>query len=433
MELYIENEQTYAKEVKYENLPKKSFSMLFANNSKKSIYHCYFNKDKDNHFLTTSYYVGVDWIVQNTSAIYIPPKLDINTKQTNYLKMLFDALKHPEVLKHTSELFEIKFDDTPIEIKQEQDLLTPLLVVQFLGIVQQIVKKGLKKSYYRVEKNLTAKVKGKILVNQSIKKNIVKNDILKTYCSYDEFGFNGLENRLLKKALLFVQRYLPTIPHIDKNNLFINNTLHYILPVFESVSEEIELHEIKHSKFNAFYKSYEEAIRLAKLILKRFGYNINQTSEQKTIKTPPFWIDMSKLFELYVLGLLKNEFGNLVDYHERGNYGETDFILQEPKMIIDTKYKKGYANGECEYLIEDVRQLSGYARDVGVLKKLKCYDENNKDETKVIPCLIVHYDKDLLTQEEAKSYEINLDEKIEIKQFVKFYKLAVKLPEIGNK
>lgn len=44
-------------------------------------------------------------------AIYIEPKLNNNsTHQTDYLKMLFSALKHTEVAKHTDNLFEIKWD-----------------------------------------------------------------------------------------------------------------------------------------------------------------------------------------------------------------------------------------------------------------------------------------------------------------------------------
>lgn len=50
--------------------------------------------------------------------------------ETDYLKMLFGCLKHPEVTKEVKELFEIKWDKPEIEIDQKQDLLTPLLVVQ---------------------------------------------------------------------------------------------------------------------------------------------------------------------------------------------------------------------------------------------------------------------------------------------------------------
>lgn len=380
-------------------------------NISKEIFKCSQNK------IETSYFIGVDWLEDNL-AIYVAPKMNEEAHQTNYLKMLFDALKHPEVLAHTNKLFKINFDDKPIEIEQKQDLLTPLLVVHFLGIIEKIVKKGLKKSYYKVEKNLTAKVKGKILINQTIKKNIVKNDILKTYCSYDEFGFNSLENRLIKKTLLFIQRYLPIIPHIEKNNSFIINSFNYILPAFENVSEEIELYEIKNSKFNVFYTEYNEATRLAKIILKRFGYNINQTTEQIKIKTPPFWIDMAKLFELYVLGLLKDRFKNSVYYHFRTTGNELDFLLNtnEYKMIIDAKYKQKYQKG---FFKEDVRQLSGYAR----LKKV--YKELQKPENETIDCLIIYPKKDGLDSlENCHLYSE------EIKAYVKFYKLGVKIPII---
>ena len=70
-----------------------------------------------------------------------------------------------------------------MKIDQEQDLLTPLLVVQFLRIVKEIVRKGLKKSYYKVAQNLYGKVKGKILVAQTIKQNVLKNKALNTVCS----------------------------------------------------------------------------------------------------------------------------------------------------------------------------------------------------------------------------------------------------------
>ena len=82
--------------------------------------------------------------------------------------MLFSCLKHPEVAQNTEGLFEIKFENPFIEIEQKQDLLTPLLVVQFLQVVKSIVRKGLKKSYYKVERNLNARVKGKVLVAENV-------------------------------------------------------------------------------------------------------------------------------------------------------------------------------------------------------------------------------------------------------------------------
>ena len=76
----------------------------------------------------TSYFVGVDWIVENELPIYVKPKLDDDTSEVNYVKMLFDVLKEPENYHHLNQLCEINFDKPTIEIEQKQDLLTPLLL-----------------------------------------------------------------------------------------------------------------------------------------------------------------------------------------------------------------------------------------------------------------------------------------------------------------
>ena len=205
------------------------------------------------HRIELSYYVGVDWIKQNEQAIYVRPKLDqFGSGYTDYLGMLFSALKHPEVINHTTELFVIKFDDPYIEIKQHQDLLTPLLAVQFLRVVQMIVRKGLKRSYYRVERNLAAKIKGKVLVAATIKHNIMHANLLHTHCSYEEFGLNGLENRVLKKTLCFVQRYLSSMTGLGIRKSLVD-VFNFIMPAFAEVSDEVEMSDMRQQPINSLF------------------------------------------------------------------------------------------------------------------------------------------------------------------------------------
>lgn len=417
---FIEHHHYYyndvVQETDFTEMPK---PILFLQNEKAVCFEVNIHSGK----IQTNYYIGVDWIIERKKAIYIEPKLNNNsTHQTDYLKMLFSALKHTEVAKHTDNLFEIKWDKTPIEIEQHQDLLTPLLVVQYLRLVKEIVRKGLKKSYYKVENNLYGKVKSKVLVSQTIKQNLVKNKPLHTYCSYDEFGFNGLENRLLKKALVFIQRYLPNIKNLQSEK-YIDEIFNYINPAFEFVSEEVNLHDIKHTKTNAFYKEYEEAIQLAKLILKRFGYNVSNT-QKNTIKTPPFWIDMSKLFELYVLGLLKDAYGTRILYGKNEaklTYGLPDYLITKEgeKCIADAKYKSLY-NKDGKYDIDNVRQLSGYARDKEVFNKL------GMDENQIIDCILIYPFP--LEKRDLKEFKINLTESVDIGTFIKLKKIGVPIP-----
>jgi len=403
----------------------------------------YKNQDEKYH-LNLSYYVGIDWIPNTKQPIYVAPKLNTKLnldgttdknvtfdeiKQTDYLGMLFSALSHPDIdAKSSEDLFHINWQAEQIEITQEIDLLTPLIVVQFLRIVQEIVRKGLKKSYYKVEQNLYSRVKGKILVGQTIKQNHFKNKPLNTICSFEEFGVNGFENRLLKKALIFISRYLPIL-EIPNSEKYITEVFDYIMPAFEFVTDEVSLNEIKHSKTNTFYKEYEEGIRLAKLILRRFGYNINLTTEQ-TIKTPPFWIDMSKLFELYVLGLLKDRFGNEVVYQFQGNYGQPDFLLTKQQIIVDAKYKiyyneefKGQEQWKRNIIANDIRQVSGYGRDKNILSKIEISEIDQL--TSVPKCLIIYPDHNCK--------DITFINQTEIKEFVNFYKVPINLPLLKPK
>lgn len=387
---------------------------------------------KKDNTLHTNYYIGVDWI-SDDKVIYVAPKLntkitdpqttiDSSTlKETDFIKMLFHCLKYQDIANELDELFEIKWEQPKIEIEQKRDLLTPLLVVQFLGLLKTIVRKGLKKSYYKIEHNLNSRVKGRVLVGKTLKENIFKNKNLNTFCSYDEFGLNGLENRLLKRTLSFIKSYLPVYAKLN-TDAYIQNLFNYITPAFEIVSEEVNLNDIRYTKTNPFYREYEEAIKLAKMILKRYGYNISNV-EKQTINTHPFWIDMSKLFELYVLGLLKEQFKNQVIYHPTYNSKELDYLLLSPPMVIDAKYKPRYLYTS---VLDDARQLSGYSR------MHKVYDALKYPKDKIIDCLIIYPNQESNNKDLSKFSELIKHSNSKIGEYVNFYKIAIELPVVNE-
>lgn len=367
----------------------------------------------------TSYFVGVDWIVENELPIYVKPKLDNDTSEVNYVKMLFDVLKEPENYNHLDQLCEINFEKPSISIEQKQDLLTPLLLIQYINILKKIVQKGLKKSYYTVTKNLNAKVKGKILINETIKKNHFNSKMLYSYCQYSEFGINSIENKVLKKALAFSIAAMQNLKGIDISSL--NGLVNYIQPAFINVDSEVNIDQLKGIKPNKLYKEYEQALKFAKHILKRYGYNIS-TANSTTINTPPFWIDMSKLFELYVFSKLKERFTahKEVTYHQKFNYLEPDFIVNTndgvTKMVVDAKYKPQYQEGNVS--TEDIRQISGYAR----LKKIYKFLEFEED--KIIDCLVI-YSNQSANRKDFKGDNFNIEEE---KEYNRFYKIGIELP-----
>lgn len=413
-----------------DNLSDEQKLFISENNSPKYYPHdneklCYHFFTKENqYFVNTTYFIGVDWIVPEKAALYIEPKLNDND-QVDFLNMLMESLASTENIDHLEGLFHTDFDEPWISIPQQKDRLSPILIVQFLRQVQKIVRKGLKKSYYRITENLNSRIKGKILIDQQIKQNIVKNRLTQTICNYQEFGINTKENQYLKLVLEFVSAYL-----YQSNSFFskeqavqLQNILHYCLPSFESVDLPANKHQIIHLHKNPFYKEYEEAIKIGGYILKRFSFNINKTSESQTL-TPPFWLDMSKLFELYVFNKLRTQFTHPDDisYHDTYAGGkETDILIKAEgfKCVVDCKYKPRYENGPPS--LQDKRQLAGYTRLKSVYNKLDIPYE------KLVKGLIIYCHQSC--KPEILKEELLIKENA-IEEYIEFYKLGVSLPEI---
>ena len=378
--------------------------------------------------LQAGYYIGALWLVKHHKFVYIEPKM--NKKQIaegsssqeewaeiDYLKMLLSITGLDP--KDTQDLIKIYWDEPPITIEQQKDTLTPFLMVQFLLLLKRIVRKGLKKSYYTVEENLNSRIKGKIQLAKHLKQNVFKNKLTAHVCRYQEFGMDNLENRFLKKVLQFIISFKNThANYFAGNDKSIRELITYCSPYFELISEEINIENLKKLTTNTFFKEYEEAIRIGKHILKRFSYNITETTQQK-VTIPPFWIDMPKLFELYVYKKLQEQFGReAVTYHLTADYTELDFLLNTPeyKMVIDAKYKPIY---EDNRVIDDIRQVSGYARLERVYQKLGLEGSN-----KLIDCLIIYPSLDEDTNFFLK------DKKIA--GYRNIYKQSISIPLITN-
>ena len=373
--------------------------------------------------LKAHYYIGVDWLV-GEEYVYIAPKMNCQEEKVeiDFLKMLLEIYTADIEEKHTRDLLKIYWKEPQITIEQQKDFLTPFLVVQFLQLLKRITRKGLKKSYYTVEENLNSRIKGKIQLGKHLKQNVFKNKLTAHVCRYQEFGMDNLENRFLKKVLQFVISFKNTHPtFFAGNEATISELITYCTPYFELISEEINIENLKKLTTNTFFKEYEEAIRIGKHILKRFSYNITETTQQK-VAIPPFWIDMPKLFELYVYKKLQEKFGSRgeVLYHFIADYTELDFLLNTPeyKMVIDAKYKPIY---EDSRVIEDIRQVSGYARLTDIYEKLGL-----KDSNELIDCLIIYP-----SLEENK--ELNFKKLDTIKRYVRIYKQSISIPLINKK
>lgn len=309
-----------------------------------------------------SYVIGAQWFDEQ-EALIITPKAGCD--RIDFLQLFSRCLQSSSELESFSRIYEIDMEAPRIKAPELQSVLSPLIVVHFLSVVREIIRGGLKKDYVCQEENLK-KVKGQIVVLRNDRMNVLRKRPDKVFCRYQEYSVDIPENRLLKKALIFVNQILQGFPK-NKSRQTLEHALKHCLASFAYVSDEIEVWEIKHLKYQKLFHIYSEAIRLAQMILRRYDYSLTNIQRQDE-DCPVFWLDMSLLYEHYVLGLLREAYGDKVLYQQQGNTGYPDFVCQDPLLVMDAKYipRLGEKTKIDSYII---RQLSGYARDRKLFKE----------------------------------------------------------------
>ena len=321
-----------------------------------------------------SYVIGAQWFDEQ-EALIITPKAGCD--RIDFLQLFSRCLQSSSELESFSKIYEIDMEAPRIKAPELQSVLSPLIVVHFLSVVREIIRRGLKKDYVCREENLK-KVKGHIVVLRNDRMNVLRKRPDKVFCRYQEYSVDIPENRLLKKALIFVNQILQGFPK-NKSRQTLEHALKHCLASFAYVSDEIEVWEIKHLKYQKLFHIYSEAIRLAQMILRRYDYSLTNIQRQDE-DCPVFWLDMSLLYEHYVLGLLREAYGDKVLYQQQGNTGYPDFVCQDPLLVMDAKYipRLGEKTKIDSYII---RQLSGYARD------RKIFEECPE---KPVRCLVIY-------------------------------------------
>ena len=225
------------------------YNQEFLNNSPKYLGLHQELSEKLEPIIMSHYFIGCRWLNEECS-ILVSPK-EYKGKCASYISMFSACLNDPIVSQKLEDTYEIFFNEKWIDIESSEDYITPFLILHFLQIVKKITLKGLKKGYVKVTENMTSKVKGKILINQTIKTNHFKNRIDKTVCEHQVFTINCLENKIIKTALMRCLKYLSSI----SNNEDILLTYKQNSNAFELVEVcdvlESDFSSIKHS---AFYK-----------------------------------------------------------------------------------------------------------------------------------------------------------------------------------
>lgn len=403
---------------------------------------------KDGENLKAHYYIGASWFIKDKCAFVVKPKVEVD-----YIKLFMTALElnSENEAAYFSNYYYIDFEKPAIKTNALDNVITPLLILHYISLLRHLVSRGLKKGYVVREENLQSKIRGRILLQRHLTKNVFAKREDRVFCRFQEFTEDIPENRILKKALSFSVRFINQLPSFKSHLQELTPHLSMIGSAFENVSEDVTIAQVAKVNAGKIFRHYESAIKVAKLILRHFDYSIDNASETAQ-SVRPFCIDMPRLYEMYVLSLLRKAYGDQIQFQVKGSHKtQVDYIKksENEKLIIDAKYKPHYSEGN-KGILDDIREISGYARDEKILKVLGWKPEEESAKGNYFPkCLIIYPDSstrfkwekgdDRAEKDEEKIMEMIGDfpkEKIlseashykKIPGFEDFYKIAVPLP-----
>lgn len=372
-----------------------------------------------------SYVIGAEWI-DDKEALVVTTKRGM--EEIDFLTMFMTCFSSDLSVESFAEIYNIDSDAPVIHAPSLKGVLSPLIVLHFLGVVSRI--KSLKKGYVHYSENLK-KVKGHIQVMKNERKNITSNRFDRVFCDFDEYTVDIPENRLIKKALLFSSHILRTITENHSIGNKAKLMLSKSLALFEKVTDEVHIKEVSLIKGHKLFSEYNEAVRLAKLILQRYDYSISKTSSLDENVTP-FTLDMSLLYEHYVYGLLNESYGNKISYQFSGKTGLPDFLYCSTgfKAILDTKYIPKYESSSLDNNV--IRQLSGYSRDIPILQHLGYEGIDEESPIPNVPCVIIYPKEGCDVENPFTNKRLRDLCTTTVSRLARFYKICVPLPVMGS-
>ena len=333
-------------------------------------------------------YVGVINI-DNKVQIEILPKIDIsdeNKLRNLFLKMLF-CLK--------------EFKGKSFKNAQINDSKLPIYEVfiqMYLNEVQELLKRGLKSDYLAIEENLTF-FKGKFLINQHLKHNIIRKD--RFYMAYDEFHTNRPENRLIKTTLLKLNK----ISTNGRNQLLAKRLLAEFEMVGQSMNIDKDFSLVKKDRNS---QAYQSLMIWSQIFLKNKSFS----TFKGTKNVNALLFSMEKIFEAYVAKKLKIHFSEWnVETQKKDKY-----LFDNPKtfrlkpdiymskdgssIVLDTKWKKLYQDKSKNYGINqaDMYQMYAYAYKYDVENIILIYPKHNE----------ISFKNDYTTYVQKRNNEYNL-------------------------
>ena len=327
------------------------------------------------HGIKTKSWVGV--IKYKNLHLEILPKLiseDANNDKKISEEERSIILKNLIFMLSYTKNLDIKTNDNA-KLSTEKNPFIEILIREFATSLFEALKRLTPKRYVREEENLNY-LKGKIKFSENIRYNCTNQ--AKFYCEYDEFS----ENNLLNQLFLFVSTCLYNISNNSNNK----KTLKFIINYYSDISfvrfDKFKVRKIKPTRNQELFK---KPFKLAKMFVEQTSVDL---SKNKFENITLVW-DMNKLFEEFIFELIKRKIPECKAIAQKPKRllkrenvtrrdTRIDILIQNPQVIIDTKYKK-FTNFD-DISSADIYQVTTYCLLHNYKRAILLYPQYDKKE-----------------------------------------------------
>ena len=298
-----------------------------------------------------SHFVGAVWLQKPAGkepgiVLAVQPKI----ADLNAVRMFVEVATSPDYSHEASS--DRLFDCEPSQPAMEGVTLPDMTLLQvavYLRALSQFCQRNLRQDFARTRENLIGRVKGRILISANIRQNTVRGRSDRVVCEFTRMTLDTPANRILKVALVCCAHYLsigPTLPPLL-------DWLRQCDAALAEVSDAtITDADFRGMVYSGLMQRYRRVHGLARMILKRLSTDANGQIPKQPSQTVPFYLNMWRLFELYV-GVQLAKTGKrfkpqsqyslpfTIDGKEVGSIGfRPDYCLPEDEgVIVDAKYK----------------------------------------------------------------------------------------------
>lgn len=314
-------------------------------------------RPKGREQLRVQNYVGVVRLTDGAQIEVLPKiakRLDTGSARELLVKMLIELADSPF------------FEGTAADLEAHKMPIFELLLRCYLEQVTTIVRKGIARTYVPHQNNLVY-LRGKIQLPEHIRRNSYKST--RVYCEFDEYDIDRPINRLVKGALLIVNR----LTRDPTNQQRCRELLFWFDRVPGTTDPRSDFQRMRRDRL---VQHYSPAMPLCRLIL----YSLNPLTQQGENQVVSMLFPMETVFEAYVAAKLPMQFPAwrvsaqltgkaLVDEHlQRKMFHlkpDLVFTQSRTRVIADTKWKLIDKNNRGEkYGISqaDIYQLFGYTQ-----------------------------------------------------------------------